>query len=116
MPIYAALTPGDPPQMEFVPFGSHHKHPKIIGGYLIFKFANKALFAEAIPIAERERGFGLFLITRKDFGTNYTPHGCKTIEDFTESLDISGWCEPCQSFTYGVNKRGKCWRCKKPTQ
>ena len=115
MPVYAALTSGDPPQYEFAQM-NNNKYPKLAGGVKVFKFADMALLTEAKSLACRERGFGLYRVTKRDLGTGWQPIQCDTIKDFTSSLTIIGWCDPCDDFTFGIMAAGKCRRCDKQTR
>ena len=117
MPVYAALTSGDPPQYEFAQM-NNNKYPKLAGGVKVFKFADMALLTEAKALACRERGFGLYRVTRKDTtdGSIRQAPSCETIDQFKEGLDITSWCEKCGLFTYGVDMRRKCWKCRQPTR
>ena len=115
MPVYAALTSGDPPQYEFLQI-NNNKYAKLTGGNKVFKFANIALLTEAKTLACRERGFGLYQITRRDFGTGWQPIQSESIKDFTTSLAIIGWCDPCGDFTFGIMAADKCRHCDKTTR
>lgn len=114
MPFYAALTNGDPPQLEFNPTQSHMKHPKITSSVLVFNFPKKAMIESAKKIAEAE-GYGLFKVTRRDLHTGHTLRGVVDPDDFKQTLDIVGYCDDCEKFTHGVGA-GKCWKCKKRTR
>ncbi len=116
MPVHAALTQGDPPQMEFIPRASNETHPKLTGRVIVFKFPSMALLIEAKKLA-LTRQFGLWRVTKRDMRTSHEPaKECKDIEEFQQSLDITGWCDRCQNFTYGVRANGRCKTCRKPTQ
>lgn len=114
MPFLAALTNGDPPQLEFTPTQSHMKYAKIVSGVCVFKFPKKLMFAEAIPIAEAE-GYGLFKIIRRDLHTGHMVRNCESLDDFRDELTRVGYCNACERFTTGVLS-DKCWKCKKPTR
>ena len=114
MPFFAALTNGDPPQLEFNPTQSHMKHPKIVSGVLVFSFPKKAMIESAKQIAETE-GYGLFKVTKRELHTGHDPKSVGDPDDFRDTLNIVGYCDDCECFTYGF-WGGKCWKCKKPTR